>query len=123
MAFHLEGHEIGLHSFNHTEVVDLPARRRLPRLELSRDAVARATGLDVRTYRPPYPSTPASLDGQSLAAVKEAAGRGCRVVLADLDSRDHPQPGNLTCPQRPASPRVTRGVIGRERRRGRNLLI
>jgi hypothetical protein len=36
-------------------------------------AVARATGRDVRLFRPPYSSTPATADAGSLAVLAEAA--------------------------------------------------
>jgi peptidoglycan/xylan/chitin deacetylase (PgdA/CDA1 family) len=61
-----EGHELGLHSFNHDDLTDVsPVQRRL-QLELTRNAVARASGLDVRLFRPPYSSTPASVDAPEL---------------------------------------------------------
>src|SRR5688500_7241222 len=88
-----EGHELGLHSFNHEDFAGLPSWQRRAQLSLTRDAVARAAGVDVKLVRLPYSSTPATLDRDAQDAVREAAGWGYRVVLADLDSGDARQPG------------------------------
>ncbi|WP_063825175.1 glycosyltransferase [Catelliglobosispora koreensis] len=88
-----EGHELGLHSYNHADFARMSSWQRRLQLALNRDAVARAAGVDVRLVRLPFSSTPATLDRDSLAAVKEIGGWGYRVVLADLDSMDAQQPG------------------------------
>ncbi|WP_018348934.1 glycosyltransferase [Longispora albida] len=85
-----EGHELGLHSYTHADLGAVPAWRARAELELTRDAVASATGRDVTLFRPPYSSTPAGADARLIGTAGRA---GYRTVLADLDTRDWSLPG------------------------------
>jgi LCP family protein required for cell wall assembly len=88
-----EGHEIGLHSFSHRNLVDLPAWEQLLELDLTRTAVAQATGRDIRLFRPPFLGTPADVDPPSRQVIDLAAAHGYTTVLGDLDTKDwlHPK--------------------------------
>lgn len=83
-----EGHELGLHSYSHRNLVDLPAWEQATEIEMTRVAVATATGLDIRLFRPPYLGTPADVDPRARELVDLAASRGYTTVLGDLDTRD-----------------------------------
>jgi LCP family protein required for cell wall assembly len=83
-----EGHEIGLHSFSHRNLADLPTWQQAAELEMARIAVAHATGRDVRLFRPPFMGTPADIDARARALIDLAASRGYTTVLGDMDTRD-----------------------------------
>ncbi|GIJ51270.1 hypothetical protein Val02_81560 [Virgisporangium aliadipatigenens] len=85
-----EGHALGLHSFSHHDLGGLSPQRRAMEFNLTSRAVARATGQDVRLFRPPYAGTPTATDP---APVEEARRRGYVTVLADLDTKDWSRPG------------------------------
>ncbi|GIG61360.1 hypothetical protein Lfu02_57320 [Longispora fulva] len=88
-----EGHELGLHGFTHRDLTALPEWQVRRELDLTRDAVARATGRDIRLFRPAYSSTPAQVDARTMALIAAAGRWGYRTVLSDLDTRDWQQPG------------------------------
>ncbi|MEV4133964.1 bifunctional polysaccharide deacetylase/glycosyltransferase family 2 protein [Dactylosporangium sp. NPDC049742] len=76
-----EGHELGVHTFTHADLAALPAWRQRLELDLTRTAIAAATGRTVRLLRPPYLSTP-----QRLPA-------GFLTVMTDRDTQDWQRPG------------------------------
>lgn len=89
-----EGHELGLHSFSHRDLTSAPPWQRRLELTLTRNAIAGATGRDVRLYRPPYSGTPALADPGSMAVIRQAGRDGYLTVLADLDTHDWLRPGH-----------------------------
>jgi cellulose synthase/poly-beta-1,6-N-acetylglucosamine synthase-like glycosyltransferase/peptidoglycan/xylan/chitin deacetylase (PgdA/CDA1 family) len=84
-----EGHELGVHTFTHTDLAAVPAWRQRLELDLTRNAIAAATGRTVRLLRPPYSSTPSALP--DLGTVRAATGY--LTVLADRDTEDWRRPG------------------------------
>ncbi|GAB3868418.1 bifunctional polysaccharide deacetylase/glycosyltransferase family 2 protein [Dactylosporangium cerinum] len=84
-----EGHELGVHTFTHADLAALPAWRQRLELDLTRNAIAAATGRTVRLMRPPYSSTPAALP--NLETVRAASG--FLTVLTDRDTEDWRRPG------------------------------
>ncbi|SIN29550.1 bifunctional polysaccharide deacetylase/glycosyltransferase family 2 protein [Micromonospora cremea] len=88
-----EGHEIGSHTFTHSDLAAVPAWRRDLELSLTRKAIAAATGQEVTLLRPPFSSVPTALTGPEYAALRAAAGTGHVAVLADRDTRDWQRPG------------------------------
>jgi cellulose synthase/poly-beta-1,6-N-acetylglucosamine synthase-like glycosyltransferase/peptidoglycan/xylan/chitin deacetylase (PgdA/CDA1 family) len=104
------GHEIGVHAFTHADLSGLPGWRRGLELELTRKAVAAATGRDVTVMRPPYSSTPAGLTAGQYALLHNPALRSYAVVLADRDSGDWRRPG-VAAIAAAAMPAVGRGAV------------
>jgi len=88
-----EGHQLGLHSFTHRDLAPMSEARRRLEFELTRNAVANATGLDVRLFRPPYLASPTKVDAQALALITDAGRSGYVTVLADRDTGDWRRPG------------------------------
>jgi cellulose synthase/poly-beta-1,6-N-acetylglucosamine synthase-like glycosyltransferase/peptidoglycan/xylan/chitin deacetylase (PgdA/CDA1 family) len=76
-----EGHELGVHTFTHADLAALPGWRRRLELDLTRTAIAAATGRTVRLLRPPYLSSPAAPPADYLT------------VLTDVDTQDWRRPG------------------------------
>ncbi|MGX7676562.1 bifunctional polysaccharide deacetylase/glycosyltransferase family 2 protein [Plantactinospora sp. DSM 117369] len=88
-----EGHELGSHTFTHPDVAALPDWRRELELQLTRSAVAGATGRSPILFRPPYSSGPGSLTARDARALRAAARAGHVAVLADRDTVDWRRPG------------------------------
>jgi cellulose synthase/poly-beta-1,6-N-acetylglucosamine synthase-like glycosyltransferase/peptidoglycan/xylan/chitin deacetylase (PgdA/CDA1 family) len=88
-----EGHEIGSHTFTHTDLGALPGWRLSAELSLTRNAVAAATGRRPVLLRPPYSSVPDSVGAAGYTGLRRAGAAGHVVVLTDLDTRDWARPG------------------------------
>ncbi|GIJ72225.1 bifunctional polysaccharide deacetylase/glycosyltransferase family 2 protein [Virgisporangium ochraceum] len=88
-----EGHELGVHTFTHADLDAVPRWRLDLELDLTRNAVAAATGRSVRLMRPPYSGTPEVASARDLAAMRSAAAAGYLVVLTDRDTGDWRRPG------------------------------
>jgi peptidoglycan/xylan/chitin deacetylase (PgdA/CDA1 family) len=80
-----EGHEIGVHGWDHEDHRDDPERRAAEAARTA-DVLHEVTGVRPRLFRPPYGYTSPGLE----AAI---AGRGMRTVLWDIDPRDWEDPG------------------------------
>ncbi|WP_250007586.1 polysaccharide deacetylase family protein [Actinoplanes sp. M2I2] len=91
-----EGHQLGLHSFTHRDLTTMSEPRRRLEFELTRNAVAHATGQDVRLFRPPYLASPAKVDRAALALITAAGRDGYTTVLADRDTTDWRRPSVKT---------------------------
>ncbi|HEY0637138.1 MAG TPA: bifunctional polysaccharide deacetylase/glycosyltransferase family 2 protein [Pseudonocardiaceae bacterium] len=88
-----EGHELGNHTMTHADlgrVSELRARWELRQTQL---VLAGITGTSSALVRPPYSSTPATVDDPGWQAVRRAADAGYLAVLADLDPQDWRAPG------------------------------
>ncbi|MEQ4301744.1 glycosyltransferase [Plantactinospora sp. B6F1] len=88
-----EGHELGSHTFTHADLAALPDWRRQLELQLTRSAVAGATGRSPILFRPPYSSGAGSLTADDADALRAAARAGHIAVLADRDTVDWRRPG------------------------------
>ncbi|GAA1823642.1 glycosyltransferase [Luedemannella flava] len=88
-----EGHEIGIHTFTHAELAAVPAWRRQAELALTQNALASATGRRSVLVRPPFSSQPGAMTADDFAALRDLAGNGLLVVLADRDTEDWRRPG------------------------------
>ncbi|MEV6494400.1 polysaccharide deacetylase family protein, partial [Actinoplanes sp. NPDC051633] len=88
-----EGHQLGLHSFTHRDLTTMSEPRRRIEFELTRNAVAQATGQDLKLFRPPYLASPAKVDAPALALIADAGRRGYVTVLAARDTGDWRRPG------------------------------
>jgi peptidoglycan/xylan/chitin deacetylase (PgdA/CDA1 family)/glycosyltransferase involved in cell wall biosynthesis len=88
-----EGNEIGSHTFTHAELAAAPGWRRTIELNLTRNAIAAATGQEPTLLRPTYSAGPDAVTGADFAALRDAGAAGYLVVLADLDTKDWQRPG------------------------------
>ncbi|MFG2292341.1 bifunctional polysaccharide deacetylase/glycosyltransferase family 2 protein [Streptomyces sp. NPDC048603] len=88
-----EGHQIGLHSFTHTDLGSASPWRRTFELRQSQLVVAGATGLTTPLMRPPYSSTNEALTDADWEAAVQAGQDGYLTVLTTLDSEDWRRPG------------------------------
>ncbi|MEU4242489.1 glycosyltransferase [Actinoplanes sp. NPDC026619] len=88
-----DGHQLGLHSFTHRDLATMSEARQRVEFELTRNAVAHATGLDVKLFRPPFLASPAKVDAEALALITDAGRSGYTTVLADRDTGDWRRPG------------------------------
>ncbi|WP_372443717.1 glycosyltransferase [Streptomyces adelaidensis] len=88
-----EGHEIGLHTFNHPDL-SLQSKDRID-WELSQNQLALAGAAGIRTslFRPPYSSFSQLMDNRTWPVTKYIGSRGYITVVSDTDSRDWSRPG------------------------------
>jgi cellulose synthase/poly-beta-1,6-N-acetylglucosamine synthase-like glycosyltransferase/peptidoglycan/xylan/chitin deacetylase (PgdA/CDA1 family) len=105
-----EGHELGILSFSGVDPRSMPKWRRNAEQMFAQRAVAGAVGQKPLLFHPPLSSTRTTLDTRFRAEILEAAARGYRVVLADLDTRDWSRPGTDAI-VRAATPDAGRGAV------------
>ncbi|MGW0821530.1 glycosyltransferase [Streptomyces sp. NPDC002845] len=88
-----EGHEIGLHTFNHPDL-SLQSKRRID-WELSQNQLTLAGAAGIRTslFRPPYSSQAGAMDNRSWPVTQYIGSRGYITVVNDMDSEDWRRPG------------------------------
>jgi cellulose synthase/poly-beta-1,6-N-acetylglucosamine synthase-like glycosyltransferase/peptidoglycan/xylan/chitin deacetylase (PgdA/CDA1 family) len=105
-----EGHEIGLHTFNHPDL-SLQSQRRID-WELSQNQLALAGAAGIRTslFRPPYSSFSRHLDNNSWPVTEYIGSKGYLTVLNDTDSQDWRKPGVEEIIRR-ATPKNGEGAI------------
>ncbi|MFF1909150.1 bifunctional polysaccharide deacetylase/glycosyltransferase family 2 protein [Kitasatospora sp. NPDC058218] len=88
-----EGHQLGVHTFTHTDLGAQSEWRRSLELRESQLTLAGAAGVTSSLLRPPYSSTAEALDDPGWAAVQQAGREGYLSVLTTLDSEDWRRPG------------------------------
>ncbi|MEV4916649.1 bifunctional polysaccharide deacetylase/glycosyltransferase family 2 protein [Streptomyces tirandamycinicus] len=105
-----EGHELGLHTFNHPDLA-LQTQSRID-WELSQNQLALAGAAGIRTslFRPPYSSFSAALDDKSWPVTEYIGSRGYITAFNDTDSEDWKRPGVEAIIER-ATPKGTKGSI------------
>ena len=104
------GHELGNHTWSHTDLAGVPAWRRNLELSLGQLGLAGSAHISSALLRPPYSSGPDALDQRELRALEDEAGAGYVVVLADRDTDDWMRPGVARIVQA-GSPTGTAGQI------------
>jgi cellulose synthase/poly-beta-1,6-N-acetylglucosamine synthase-like glycosyltransferase/peptidoglycan/xylan/chitin deacetylase (PgdA/CDA1 family) len=77
------GNDIGSHTFSHPQMGGLSTWQQDLQLSLTDKAIAGATGLRTRLYRPPYSSRPVNLTGAELESARRASSGGRYVVLSN----------------------------------------
>lgn len=77
-----DGHEVACHGFDHVDLAELPAQSIRERLNRARDAVAAATGVQPRLFRPPYATSSARVARAAAAVSLDPT------VLRDVDPAD-----------------------------------
>ncbi|MFB9734556.1 polysaccharide deacetylase family protein [Streptomyces thermocoprophilus] len=105
-----EGHEVGLHTFNHPDL-SYQSKKRID-WELSQNQLALAGAAGVRTslFRPPYSSMSANMDNASWPVTEYIGSRGYLTVVNDTDSEDWKKPGVKAIIDR-ATPKHGKGAI------------
>jgi cellulose synthase/poly-beta-1,6-N-acetylglucosamine synthase-like glycosyltransferase/peptidoglycan/xylan/chitin deacetylase (PgdA/CDA1 family) len=88
-----EGHEIGLHTFNHPDL-SLQSKSRID-WELSQNQLALAGAAGIRTslFRPPYSSFASVMDNRSWPVTEYIGSRGYITIVNNTDSEDWRRPG------------------------------
>ncbi|WP_030241895.1 bifunctional polysaccharide deacetylase/glycosyltransferase family 2 protein [Streptomyces sp. NRRL S-455] len=88
-----EGHEIGLHTFNHPDL-SLQSRNRID-WELSQNQLALAGAAGIRTslFRPPYSSFSHNIDNNTWPVTRYIGSKGYLTVVNNTDSEDWRRPG------------------------------
>ncbi|MFJ3673473.1 glycosyltransferase [Streptomyces sp. NPDC090106] len=88
-----EGHEIGLHTFNHPDLSQQSKKRIDWELSQNQLAITGAAGIRTSLFRPPYSSTASAMDDESWPVTRYIGGRGYLTVVTDTDSEDWQKPG------------------------------
>ncbi|MFF7068683.1 glycosyltransferase [Streptomyces pseudovenezuelae] len=105
-----EGHEVGLHTFNHPDL-SFQSKKRID-WELSQNQLALAGAAGVRTslFRPPYSSFADAMDDKSWPVTEYIGTRGYITVVNNTDSEDWQKPGVRQI-IRNATPKSGKGAI------------
>ncbi|MEV5983378.1 glycosyltransferase [Streptomyces sp. NPDC052114] len=88
-----EGHEVGLHTFNHPDLSYQSTSRIDWELSQNQLALAGAAGIRTSLFRPPYSSFADAMDDKSYPVTKYIGGRGYLTVVNNTDSEDWKRPG------------------------------
>jgi len=86
-----EGHEVGVHTYTHVNLANVPSWRRQIELDQTELAIAAATGHTTNLLRPPYSSRVDALTSADWTAL--GGDTRFRTVFADRDTRDWAKPG------------------------------
>lgn len=105
-----EGHEIGLHTFNHPDLAYQTKSRIDWELTQNQLVLAGAAGIRTSLFRPPYSSFADAMDDKSWPVTEYIGGLGYITVLNNTDSEDWKRPGVDEIIER-ATPEGTRGSI------------
>jgi cellulose synthase/poly-beta-1,6-N-acetylglucosamine synthase-like glycosyltransferase/peptidoglycan/xylan/chitin deacetylase (PgdA/CDA1 family) len=89
-----EGHEVGSHTFVHSDVARIPRWRANLELSLTETALAGAAGVHTGLFRPPYSSGARTLSPSDFRAYRAASRLGYLIVLATADGKDWQRPGS-----------------------------
>jgi poly-beta-1,6 N-acetyl-D-glucosamine synthase len=105
------GHEIGAHTFTHSDLGNTSPLRGSIELGLTQSALAGAAGINTHLLRLPYSSEPAEATAPELAAARRAGELGYLLVFDTQDSEDWRQPGPGTIVARSTPPAGQGGVV------------
>ncbi|TXS40687.1 glycosyltransferase [Streptomyces sp. uw30] len=105
-----EGHEVGLHTFNHPDL-SFQSKKRID-WELSQNqlAISGAAGIRTSLFRPPYSSFADAMDNKSWPVTEYIGKRGYITVVNNTDSEDWRKPGVDEIIRR-ATPKGGKGAI------------
>ncbi|MFE8946228.1 bifunctional polysaccharide deacetylase/glycosyltransferase family 2 protein [Streptomyces sp. NPDC007856] len=105
-----EGHEVGVHTFDHPDL-SYHSRQRIDwELSQSQLALAGAAGIRSSLFRPPYSSFADAMDDASWPVTEYVGSRGYLTVVDDIDSEDWRRPGVATI-IRNATPHGGKGAV------------
>ncbi|MGA5038531.1 bifunctional polysaccharide deacetylase/glycosyltransferase family 2 protein [Streptomyces capoamus] len=105
-----EGHEVGLHTFDHPDLSYHSTRRVDWELSQNQLALAGAAGIRSSLFRPPYSSSADAIDNRSWPVARYIGSRGYLTVVDDTDSEDWRRPGVARI-IRNATPHGGRGAV------------
>ncbi|MFD4715692.1 glycosyltransferase [Streptomyces sp. NPDC058430] len=105
-----EGHEVGLHTFNHPDLSYQSKSRIDWELTQNQTALAGAAGIRTSLFRPPYSSFADAMDNKSWPVTKYIGSRGYITVVNNTDSEDWKRPGVDEIIRR-ATPKGGKGAI------------
>ncbi|SCF68701.1 Polysaccharide deacetylase, partial [Streptomyces sp. Ncost-T6T-2b] len=105
-----EGHELGLHTFNHPDLSYQSTARIDWELSQNQLALAGAAGVRTSIFRPPYSSFSDAMDNKSWPVTEYIGSRGYLTVVNDTDSEDWKRPGVHAIVER-ATPKNGKGAI------------
>jgi cellulose synthase/poly-beta-1,6-N-acetylglucosamine synthase-like glycosyltransferase/peptidoglycan/xylan/chitin deacetylase (PgdA/CDA1 family) len=88
-----EGHEIGLHTFNHPDLSYQSKKRIDWELSQNQLALAGAAGIRTSLFRPPYSSFADAMDNKSWPVTEYIGSRGYITIVNNTDSEDWQRPG------------------------------
>ncbi|MFF6999423.1 glycosyltransferase [Streptomyces sp. NPDC008313] len=88
-----EGHEVGLHTFNHPDLSYHSTKRIDWELSQNQLALEGAAGVRTSLFRPPYSSFADAMDDESWPVTKYIGSRGYLTVVNNTDSEDWKKPG------------------------------
>lgn len=88
-----EGHEVGLHTFNHPDLSYQSTGRIDYELSQNQLALAGAAGIRTSLFRPPYSSFADAMDDKSWPVTQYVGSRGYLTVVNNTDSEDWKRPG------------------------------
>ncbi|MGH4032802.1 glycosyltransferase [Actinomycetota bacterium Odt1-20B] len=88
-----EGHEVGLHTFNHPDLSYQSKSRIDWELSQNQLALAGAAGIRTSLFRPPYSSFADAMDDKSWPVTQYIGDRGYLTVVNNTDSEDWKRPG------------------------------
>ncbi|MDF3297768.1 glycosyltransferase [Streptomyces tropicalis] len=105
-----EGHEVGLHTFNHPDLSYQSRQRTDWELSQNQLAITGAAGIRTSLFRPPYSSFADAMDDRSWPVTRYIGSRGYITVVNDTDSEDWRKPG-VDRIIRNATPKGGRGAV------------
>ncbi|GGV73999.1 hypothetical protein GCM10010499_28350 [Streptomyces thermoviolaceus subsp. apingens] len=105
-----EGHEVGLHTFNHPDLSYQSERRIDWELSQNQLALTGAAGVRTSLFRPPYSSFADAMDDRSWPVTRSVGRRGYLTVVNTLDSEDWRRPGVAEIVRR-ATPKGHEGAV------------
>ncbi|MFJ8791211.1 glycosyltransferase [Streptomyces sp. NPDC102462] len=88
-----EGHEVGLHTFNHPDLSYQSKKRIDWELSQNQLAITGAAGVRTSLFRPPYSSFADAMDNKSWPVTEYIGSRGYITVVNNTDSEDWKKPG------------------------------
>ncbi|MFJ2087682.1 glycosyltransferase [Streptomyces sp. NPDC087901] len=88
-----EGHEVGLHTFNHPDLSYQSTSRIDWELSQNQLVLAGAAGIRTSLFRPPYSSFADAMDDKSWPVTQYVGSRGYLTVVNNTDSEDWKRPG------------------------------
>ncbi|MFI8005365.1 glycosyltransferase [Streptomyces sp. NPDC086010] len=105
-----EGHEVGLHTFNHPDLSFQSTSRIDWELSQNQLVLAGAAGIRTSLFRPPYSSFADAMDNESWPVTQYIGSRGYLTVVNNTDSEDWKRPGVEAIIER-ATPRNGKGAV------------
>ncbi|TQJ57495.1 MULTISPECIES: glycosyltransferase [Streptomyces] len=105
-----EGHEVGLHTFNHPDLSFQSKKRISWELSQNQLALAGAAGIRTSLFRPPYSSFADAMDDKSWPVTEYIGSLGYLTVVNNTDSEDWKKPGVEEIIRR-ATPQGGKGAI------------